>query len=206
MQISRTKSGGMKTTSEKSGLSPFFGFETGTLDHVAEVNNLIVVSDRVYEGSYAAYSSDALNEPQATIRPNAYILDREPTTFRVFLQETADSAGHGVRLWNANDNVEVGIATNNPQWDIDDGNGVTQVFGGDGYDRWLRFTLTFDWVNSTFSTDLEDLSSGSTFSDTGRPLKFGDGVSYITLEGYNAGTWSGGFSTAAWWDNIELVI
>lgn len=183
-------------------------FEIGDLSRWDTVNHLSVVQDRVYEGQYAGYSgTSTAGIPLAATIPDPLSGGQRIQKFEYFWQETGSSTGAGIRLINSNGGVELGVASDNPEWDIDDGNGIdATVYAGDGYDRWVRFTITFDWDNGTFDVDFEDLTSGSTYVDTGRPLKQGVDVEKIQLDEYNGGLWQNNDASAEmWWDKIKFV-
>jgi hypothetical protein len=199
--------------------SVVYDFETGDVSRWDTVYDLSAVSDRVFAGSFAGFcdtpqtdgtGDGGPNDRQASVIPDGYTGGGQPSQFEFYWQETSGSFGGGIRLFNSNGNPEVGLATNNPQWDITDGNGNTEVFAGDGYDRWVRFTITFDWGSGTFSTDFEDLQTGSTFSDTNRPLINGTDIEQIRIEYYSSGnfvTGSLGSNQKAiemWFDNISI--
>jgi hypothetical protein len=186
-------------------------FETGDTSNWTVNDPLVANQTRVYAGSYSGESDDrqaTVKDPMAYAAPSALSGGVQASSFEFYWQETTNQRGGGVRLKNSNGNFEVGLATNNPQWDIDDGSGVTQVFSGDGEDRWIRFKITFDWGNSTFSTDFEDLQSGSTYSDTGRALKQGTDLERIELWSYTGGSWGSSADDLSrmWWDNFTVVL
>jgi hypothetical protein len=182
-----------------------YDFETGDVSRWDATTHLTTQNNRVYSGSYAGHTDiRGTYNYLAVVSSNEY--PTQPSGFEYFWQEKKiESFGGGIRLLNSNGEVEVGLASNNPEWTIDDGNGIYEVFSGDGYNRWVRFKITFDWENGTFSTDFEDLKSGSTYSDSGRPLKQGTDIAKMRLETYETGTWTGGDDyIEMWWDNISL--
>lgn len=201
--------------------SVVYDFESGDTSRWDTVYDLTAVSDRQFAGSFGGFcdtpQTDGVgvggpNDRQASVIPDEYTGGVQASQFEFYWNETSGSFGGGIRLFNSNGNPEVGLATNNPQWDITDGNGNAQVFAGDGYDRWVRFTISFDWANGTFSTDFEDLQSGSTYSDSGRPLINGTDIEEIRIEYYSSGefvtgsTGSSAKSIEMWFDDIELKV
>ena len=204
--------GQIQTFTTDSGTTAIqFDFETGDTSRWDDVNDLSAVTGTVYNGSYSGHCDNAQSGTyQARVVPPGYSGGKQPGEYEYYWYETDDSFGGGIRLFNSNGNVEVGTATDNPEWDIDDGNGVNQVYGGDGYGRWVRFRLTFDWGAGTFSADFEDLQSGSSFTDSGRPLKQGVDIERIQIEDYNKGGWAasgdvGDGNIEQWFDDIHLA-
>lgn len=184
--------------------SVVYDLETGDTSRWDDVNDLSATTSQVYAGSYAGICDNAItNGYQAKV--NIYDGGRQPSEFEFFWRETSFSYGGGLRLLNSDGEFELGLATDNPGWAIDDGSGVQKVYSGDGYDRWIRFTITFDWSNGEFSADFEDLSSGSTYTDSGRQLKKGKDLEVLRLEDYTGGTWQDGDSMNMWFDNISFT-
>ncbi|MFB6099669.1 MAG: fibronectin type III domain-containing protein [Candidatus Nanohalobium sp.] len=161
-------------------------------------------SDRVYDGSYSgSVQADTPSDPDdfAVWQPwNG--TGKQASEFEFYFQESSSSYGSGVRLKNSNGNYECGFATNNPQWNVDDSSGITEVYGGDGYDRWIRVSATFDWSNSEFTVTFEDLQSGTTKSYTGSFIN-GTDIAAVELHNYNSGNWhpaDNPDNTYMWWD------
>lgn len=185
--------------------SVVYDFETGDTSRWDTVNNLSASTSRVYAGDYSGFCGSALeNTYQARVMIDEYDAGTQPSKFEFFWNEDSSSYGGGIRLLNSNDNIELGVATNNPQWYIDDNNGFEQVYGGDGYDRWTRFTVTFNWDVGTFDVNFKDLQTGSTYTDSGRPLKNGTDIQIIQIEDNNNETWRHGGSITMWFDNITI--
>lgn len=189
--------------------STLLDFETGDTSRWDTVNVLQAVTSRVHSGTYAGYSQSGSTPGTALAET---IVDGlaggvRISKFEFWWQETSGgSHGAGVRLVNSNGDFELGIATDNPQWYVDDANGLAEVKGDDNnYDRWVRFTVTFDWDAGTFDYDFEDPTAGTTRSGSGRPLKQGVDVETIALENFDTG--GGGFRTSGnavemWWDDV----
>jgi chitodextrinase/type 1 fimbria pilin len=143
------------------------------------------------DGSYSAGNfeeSSSKIQASDTVYPDGH----QPRTFSYYYRETRDSNGGGVRVKNTNGNVEVGFATDNPQWKVYDADGSTQIYNGDGYGQWVYVEITFDWVNDEYVLYVEDQSTGTTRMYTG-DLREGVDVEHVEVANY-AGNWGGGSS------------
>lgn len=183
-----------------------YDFETGDTSRFDSVNDLSANTSRTYSGSYSGYcNSPQSNQPQAAVIPPNYDGGVKISEFEYYYQETINSSGAGIRLINSNGNVEVGTASDNPQWAIDDGNGTDGEVEKSQYDTWHRITLTFDWTAGTFSVDWDDLGGSYSYTDSGRPLKQGVDVEKIQLDEYHAGNWQPGSAIDMWYDEIRIT-
>jgi hypothetical protein len=81
--------------------------------------------------------------------------------------------------------VEIGTTSDNPQWIVDDGEGVTQVHPGTEYKRWVRVSLRFDWTSETVEVEFEDTESGTSYAET-HALKQGENVKRIQIRGFTS--------------------
>jgi hypothetical protein len=122
----------------------------------------------------------------------------------MFWNESSSSNGGGIQLYNSNGNREFALATDNPNWEIQHGNGTEEIYSGDGYDRWIRFTVTIDWGVGEFSYEYEDLQSGTLRTGSGRPLQANVDISYFTLDHYSLGNFAANGETVMWFDNIRF--
>jgi len=126
---------------------------------------------------------------------------RQIDEFVFYFWETDVGDGGGLKLFNSNGNAECGFATNNPQWDVWNGY-VTEIYAGDGYERWVRVEMVFDWSNGQVTFNVEDQSTGSTASRT-ISLINGKDVSYIELLNYDRGFGSEADYFSLWIDAIQ---
>ncbi|MCY4730553.1 hypothetical protein KY092_08270 [Natronomonas gomsonensis] len=177
------------------------GFEDGSLDGWT-VNELSVVSDRSFQSTYSVYSNNGLGSST-----QAYDIisngGKQLDTFSYYYQETSSSAGGGVRLVNSDGDFEIGVATANPQLQIDDNNGIEQVAYG-SYDTWYRVEYDFDWTNNDVDITWENMGSGSVETFNNRPLKQGVDIEQVNVENYNFYEWrTGGYEM--WHDGFEAV-
>jgi hypothetical protein len=123
-------------------------------------------------------------------------------TFQFYWQETADQGGFGLSFFNSNGDREFSVGSNNPQWHIDDPDGNENFYSGDGYDRWIRFKVDFDWSSSSYTLSGEDMSTGSTASTGSRSMYHGVDVQYIGFG--NAIAWSAA-PTHTWIDELTAT-
>jgi len=185
--------------------SVVYGFETGDVSRWDTVNDLSAVTEP-YNGSYSGLCDNAQSgQPQARVVPNGYSGGLKPDKFEFYYKERSDSFGGGIRLVNSDGNIELGIATDNPNYHIDDGNGDEGLSNGE-VGVWHRMTVVFDWSQGEFSVDFENLSNNNTYTDSNRPLKNGVDIEAIQIDDYtNVSTgWQGGGSIDMNFDDIGL--
>jgi len=187
--------------------SVIYDFESGDTSNWDTAPDISADTTRAYNGTYAGYATNSSNSAFATVVPEGYGGGAEPSKFEYWWNETVDSKGAGIRLFNSNGNYELGIAANNPEWSVYDDNGYTRDVG-DGsysrYDTWIRFTVTFDWTNNTFDLDFYDSGTGYNLTDSGRPLRYGTDVETIRLGNQDDGGWENGDPVDQWYDDIQI--
>lgn len=105
--------------------------------------------------------------------------------FRYYWYESSASWGGGIRLLNDAGDVEIGTTSDNPQWVVDDGEGIAQVDSGTEYQRWIRVSLRFDWSDGTADVRFEDTESGASYTGT-HPLKRGENIQRIQVRGFTS--------------------
>jgi len=162
------------------------------------------VTDRPRSGTYAGYintTSGTDTSDTSTISERALDPHTQPSRITLYFQETAGSTGQGFRLRNSNGSYEAGVASNNPQWEIDDANGsATANDPGNGYNHWVEIIIDFDWANSEFTVTFTSEEDGVTFTSSPRPLKVGTDIKLIEFASYNNG-W-GQSSVVSWIDDL----
>ncbi|SRR6056297_776870 len=178
-------------------------FEDGTLqDFVADDSAFEVKTDHV-RGSYSAGITSS-----AGLIGHAYPFGegtaKNPDTFEHYWLEESSSRGGGLQLIDSDGNMICGFATDNPEWELDDGDGNTEIYAGDGYERWIYVKFTFDWDNGQYDYYVEDLQSGHTESGT-RSLKYNTNIERINLHHFESGSWSSQ-STYMWWDDFAIEL
>ena len=188
--------------------SVVYNFESGDTSEWDTVNDLRATANRAYNGSYSGASDNGLSGS-----PNAFDFPYEGDAVEIskltlWYYEKSNSAGGGQRFWGPNDNVILGIASDNPQLDVDDRNGVTLVYDPNSYDdaysSWIKLKIDFYWSNNQYDIYWENSANGETYSESGRPLKRGGGIRRLTLENYSSSSWQDGSDLDMFWDDIEL--
>lgn len=148
-------------------------------------------------------SSGTSQTTVADITPSYTNGGKQIDEFEFFWLETSDSHGAGVTLIDSGGNEVVGVATDNPQWDVYHSNGFTEVYSGDDYENWTRFRLTFDWANGEVTFYGEDMSTGSTASQTFSLINNTD-VESIEIRNYSGDSWNSSANMWYWVDNINI--
>lgn len=188
-----------------------YNFSTGDLSEWDNINGPFQVDSSVTYGlnSYSGFcppNSSGGTEHRATEVPDGYVGGQQISSFEYYWRETGSSFGGGIRLYNSQGNVEIGTMSNNPQWMVDDANGKSYIYGGDGYQNWTRFSLTFDWQAGTVDIDFEDMETGTRETDT-RALKHGVDVEMFEVMAYTGSGWGGGDGVMEmWFSDITLEL
>lgn len=186
---------------------PQDGFEDGQVDDTWTVTNsyLTAAQDRVYAGDYSAYTSNSSSGTYiARFQPSALSGGDQIEDFFFYYQETSNQSGGGMRLLNSNGDVELGVATDNPQFFADGASGPTEIDGGSGYDDWVKVTVTPDWSAGTFDVEFYNIDDDYTRTGT-FDLKQGVDVETVQFDDYNAGAWQGGSNMDMWIDNVAVM-
>jgi hypothetical protein len=137
----------------------------------------------------------------ATATPDPLSSGGRPSAVSHYWYEREASFGGGLRLVNSEGDVELGTATNNPEWLVDGDDGPTELYAGDGYGRWVRVDIAFDWDAGTATVAFEDQQSGSRRS-TEVGLAGGVDIEALRLSGF---TTEQGWRTESchmFWDEI----
>lgn len=169
-----------------------YDFETGDLSRWDTSSALSIRWRDAYTGEYSGYVNTSTSSTVATEVPDWLNGGARLAEFEFFFEEWSSSTGGGVRFLNSNGNVEFGIATDNPEWDVDAANYSGQVHGGGGYNNWIRFRVTFDWAKGTFSVDFEDMDGTAAHTESGFELYHGVDIEKFQIDEYNGGTWQSG--------------
>lgn len=78
--------------------------------------------------------------------------------------EADRSYGGGIQLLNGDGETEVFAGTNNPEWVIvtdSDPGAYEEVYGGDGYERWVETTVSFNWSAGAVRARFRDSQTGT---------------------------------------------
>jgi len=118
--------------------------------------------------NYSLYHSNFGNqsEPRGAVKEltNSGKID----SFSFMFWETISNTSSALSFYNSNGNREFSVGTDNPAWAFDDVSG-NNIFGNppNNYENWMRFTITFDWVENTYTVVGENTKSSYTASHTG---------------------------------------
>jgi len=181
------------------------GLEANTLSEW-NPTDLTRVSDFA-RGNFAGYSSSSGgSQPRASTQPN--IDTAKPKLFEFWYRETGSSTGSMVLLKDENGNEVIGAGTDNPQWDIRDGNSGQgrEINSGTDYRRFIRVRFGFNWnAGSDGTADVEfyDPTAQKEYAETGLPLRGGAGIDTIEIWDYNGGA-LGGSAIDTWHDDFLL--
>ena len=115
-------------------------------------------SDRHYSGNYSAGNRGTTLD--CTLSPPEWSGGVYVDSFEIYWLEETNQSGFTFQFVDSNGNVILEIGGNNPQWEINDADGSPEVFGGNGYDRPIRYLIEFDWDNGKYSYTFEDINSG----------------------------------------------
>jgi hypothetical protein len=121
-----------------------------------------------------------------------------------FYQETSNGSGGGLRFFDENDQDLLGVATDNPEQEIDDANGFVEVSNGTGYDVWVKVEVIFDWAAETADVRFTS-EDGSTSSYPDRPLKSGTPVATVQVWDQTNRNWQS-HSIEMWVDAVEIAL
>ncbi|MFB6196840.1 MAG: YncE family protein, partial [Halobacteriaceae archaeon] len=92
-----------------------------------------------------------------------------------------------MRLLDPSGNNVVSFATDNPQWELIDGDGTNEIYTGNGQEIWTRVEFEFDWGAGTYVYTIDD---GVTQKTGTRALASSiSGVRKMVLGNYSAGAW-----------------
>ncbi|RDZ61373.1 hypothetical protein C5B90_19055 [Haloferax sp. Atlit-12N] len=179
------------------------GFEAGdsgvwTLEGPSQI-----VSNQSYSGTYSLFTTESSG---SSFGVYDFGSETEISDLEFYFRESSTSFGGGVVLEDDSGTQLCGVGSNNPQVDVLDGNGTTEIDSGDGTERWVRFAITsIDWDNETFSVEWEDMQSGSTATSTGHPLANSNGVRRVRLVSHTGNRWGDPSDTVDnWFDDISI--
>lgn len=159
-------------------------------------------SNRVYEGNNSFYCGN--NSSSSTLASwTPFSSGKKVNSFSYYYQETNNSHGQGVKLKNSNGDVEIGTATDNPQFVVDGSSGISSSSGGN-YDTWVKVTHEFDWGNNQVTISFEALDNSASHTTT-EGLKQGLNISKVELCNYNSNSWNSGSNMDSWWDGFSFL-
>lgn len=176
-----------------------FDFESGNFSNDwTRTSNFGIRTDRVYKGDYSAGQRGSTID--AELSPQALLGGRRISAFEFFWQEESNQSGFTTQLIDSNGNEVIAMGGNNPEWEIRDGSGDNQIFGGNGYDRWIHYRIEFDWQANQHTYFYKDLSSNTIRSGT-RSLSQNTDIEKFRI---NDNIW--GSTNYMWFDNIRFEL
>lgn len=188
---------------------PLDGFEGSLAPWEPYISRFGQREDEVYAGSYSGGITTDREEvghrigTVAEARPRSLAGGREPRRLSYYYLEREANAGAALRVRNSRGVPELGVAAVSPAWVVDDRTGAQTVYEGDGYDRWVRVDITFDWEARGATVAFEDLESGTTASATA-VLYDGIDVEFIDLVGFTPGEGPVTDACYMFWDEVTL--
>ncbi len=114
-------------------------------------------------------------------------MNGEPASF-VELQwwETGSQRGCGYTAFDPNGVKIAVMATDNPGWQIESANGVSNIDSGN-YQEWTIARMSFDWSNEEVTFYFEEISSGKTAQVTEPFINSASAFGYVETHGWNKG-------------------
>jgi len=147
-------------------------FENGTFGPAWNVDNFHIES----QGQTGQYAAGSRSDGEIDAVWNPFEQPQQIPYFEYSWWETSNQTGHVVILEDENGNEVMESGNENPQWYLNTGSGGrTQIYGGDGYQRWTTFKFKFNWDSGTYDYILKDTStttikSGTQELDTTNPV------------------------------------
>lgn len=146
------------------------------------------------------------NQIDAILEPSLLSGGKQIEEFEIYWQETSSQAGHTMELLDSNNEQVLVLGGNNPQWNVYDGDGASEIYNGDGYDRWIRYHISFDWATTQYTYTFEDMSSGTIKTGTRKLLKNTDIQKFRLSGDYNNGIYGWGTSALAEWIVVDNIL
>lgn len=159
------------------------GFEDGVERWDVHENDWGPTSAVAYRGDLAA--AIKTNDGVSALASADIGTGTRISEFSYYWRETSGSYGGGIQLLNSAGDVEIGTASDNPEWVVDDSEGIQAVASGTGYNRWIRTELTFDWGRGTVAVTFRDTETGKTYSQR-HGLKQGRDIQRIQLTAFTS--------------------
>lgn len=175
--------------------------------------NFGLKTDRTQSGGYSIGINDGSAPRQlANVIPSDISGGYQIDKLSFWYQETTDSSGSGVRLYDSAGNPVIGVATDNPEWDIEDLNGIEASVHTNPpdwdvtptYDTWYKVEIQFDWAAGEATIGWFDNNNNVLLAFRNRPLINNTDIEKISIESYNGGSWTSS-SAYVWYDTFKIV-
>jgi len=86
-------------------------------------------------------------------------------SIEIVWQESSSNNGFTFQFLDDSGNDLILLGGNNPQWEVEDADGITTPHNGSGYDRWVRYTAIFHW-DGTYTYEFYDIGDGTLRTNT----------------------------------------
>jgi hypothetical protein len=172
-----------------------YNFENGISSDWTKTTNFSLFSSPSYDSQSAGSNGSRID---AILEPSSLKGGVQINEFEFYWQEKTNQSGFTTQLIDSNGNEVLALGGNNPQWEIRDGDGDNEIYRGNGYDRWIHYKTTFDWVNGEHTYHFEDMSSGTIRTGT-RALSHNTNIEKFKI---NDNIW--GSASYFWIDNIKF--
>ncbi|MFB6076258.1 MAG: LamG-like jellyroll fold domain-containing protein, partial [Candidatus Aenigmatarchaeota archaeon] len=183
----------------------FDGFESGLTDWTVSDGNFGIKTNNVYSGTNSSGIQDSSADQD--IAEWSFSRGRQPDSFEFHWYETTDSTGGGIAFLDDTGTEILGIASDNPEWDVHDNAGWAEIWSASGYDCWMNFTVEFDWPNSQYDYTFYHscYSNGAGHTETGtRTLIDNTNIEKIVIRNQNAEAWASSTGMYMWFDDMKF--
>lgn len=168
-------------------------------------SNAKIVDNRSQSGSKSLYSNKRTSGITAEFSPDELDGGKEISNLEFYWNEKQSSYGTAWTPVDSSGNPIFRVATDNNEWEYNDGGRWTQFYGGDGYDRWIRVTINFDWQNEESTVTYKDLQSGTSKTVTVNHISSSGGMEKFTVRTFASGSINNDvIGMYAWTDNISI--
>jgi len=172
--------------------SPYFtedfeGGNSGQFSNDGGFDNFTASTADVYAGNYSLLAEATYTDNNQYAAATVDSSGVQPSQTTHFFKDinSSESYGCAVRYLNSNGNVECSFMSNNPEWEVQDASGVTQISSGVG--EWTSVTTSYDWSAGTFTVDFQQERNGSLSASHSGDLRHGVDVSVIRVSNYTSG-------------------
>lgn len=186
-------------------------FTTGDLSQWAvKYGGMGVRTDRTRTGDYSMGITESSIQATdlAEAQPPNLAGGAQPEYIEYAFHETTNSSGSAVVFYDSSGGWVAGFGTSNPDFEIEDGDGYTQISGG-AYETWFLVHYTFNWTAGTYDMTVTDEKGGGNGTTvTGRALG-GTNIERIMVRNYGSGALTGshdGQIVYAWFDDFKVKV
>lgn len=158
-----------------------YDFENGMSSDWIQTTNFNLIDD---SGNTVA-GDNVGNTIDAVLDLTAFPDGAKIASLVFYWKEQSGANGFTVELRDSNQQALFQLGGNNPQWELYDADGSYTPFGGDGYDRWIKYEIIFDWSNSLYTYDFRDLTGGTQKTGT-RTMFIATNFKYLAINNSNS--------------------